>query len=61
MTTVTIKARIYPTSEQANLLLATMQQYRNACNLVSQYYFEHNFVPKQKDISELLVTKVTSF
>lgn len=58
MTTVTIKARIYPTSEQASLLLATMQQYRNACNLVSQYYFDHNFVPKQKDINKALYHKV---
>ena len=58
MTTITIKARIYPTSEQANLLLATMQQYRNACNLVSQYYFDHNFVPKQKDINKALYHKV---
>ena len=54
MTTITLKLRLYPSSKQANLLEATMQQYQLACNLVSTYYFEHNFKPSQSDLQKHL-------
>lgn len=54
MTTITLKLRLYPTNNQANLLEATMQQYQLACNLVSTYYFEHNFKSNQSDLQKHL-------
>ena len=54
MTTITLKLRLYPTNNQANLLETTMQQYQLACNLVSNYYFEHNFKPSQSDLQKHL-------
>lgn len=54
MTTITLKLRLYPSEQQANLLEATMEQYRLACNLVSDYYFEHSFKPKQSSLQKAL-------
>ena len=54
MTTITLKLRLYPTSNQANLLDATMEQYQLACNLVSDYYFENEFKPKQSALQKSL-------
>jgi len=54
MTTITLKLRLYPTSNQANLLDATMEQYQLASNLISNYYFEHGFKPKQSDLQKSL-------
>ena len=54
MATITLKLRLYPNQQQANLLEATMQQYQLACNLVSTYYFEHNFKPNQSDLQKHL-------
>ncbi|WP_461243656.1 RNA-guided endonuclease InsQ/TnpB family protein [Secundilactobacillus muriivasis] len=54
MTTITLKLRLYPNGNQANLLEATMEQYRLASNLVSNYYFEHSFKPKQSDLQKSL-------
>ncbi|MCA7081815.1 helix-turn-helix domain-containing protein, partial [Staphylococcus aureus] len=54
MTTITLKLRLYPNNNQANLLEATMEQYRLASNLVSNYYFEHDFKPKQSDLQKSL-------
>ena len=54
MTTISLKLHLYPTDKQANLLEATMEQYRLACNLVSNYYFDHNFKPKQADLQKSL-------
>ena len=54
MTTITLKLRLYPKGNQANLLDATMEQYRLASNLVSNYYFEHSFKPKQSDLQKSL-------
>lgn len=47
MTTVTLKLRLYPTKQQAILLETTMKRYQLACNLVSNYYFENDFKPRQ--------------
>lgn len=54
LTTITLKLRLYPSEQQANLLEATMEQYRLACNLVSDYYFEHSFKPKQSSLQKAL-------
>lgn len=54
MKTITLKLRLYPTNQQANLLEATMEQYQLACNLVSNYYFENNFKPKQSGLQSHL-------
>jgi IS605 OrfB family transposase len=54
MTTITLKLRLYPNNNQANLLEATMQQYQLACNLVSTYYFEHSFKSNQSDLQKHL-------
>lgn len=53
-TTIALKLRLYPSQLQANLLEATMQQYQLACNLVSDYYFEQGFKPKQSDLQSHL-------
>lgn len=39
--TVTAKTRILPTQEQAALLDATLDAYRDGCELVSTYVHEH--------------------
>lgn len=54
MTTISLKLRLYPSSQQAHSLKATMEQYRLACNLVSNYYFEHNFKPRQRELQSAL-------
>lgn len=54
MTTITLKLRLYPNKQQANLLEATMQQYQLASNLVSNYYFEHEFKSNQSDLQKHL-------
>ena len=54
MTYINLKLRLYPNQQQANLLDATMEQYRLAANLVSNYYFEHSFKPKQSDLQKSL-------
>lgn len=54
MTTISLKLHLYPTDKQSNLLEATMEQYRLACNLVSNYYFDHIFKPKQGDLQKSL-------
>lgn len=54
MTTISLKLHLYPTDKQSNLLETTMEQYRLACNLVSNYYFDHIFKPKQADLQKSL-------
>lgn len=41
--TKTVKIQFFPTEEQAQLLQSTMEQYRQACNYVSQYIFDNDF------------------
>ena len=41
--TKTIKLRIHVTPEQEVLLRQMMEQYRQACNFVSQYIFDNQF------------------
>lgn len=41
--TKTIKLRIYVTPEQEILFRQMTEQYRLACNFVSQYIFDHQF------------------
>lgn len=39
----TLKLRILPTQEQSHCLFKTMEQYRAACNFVSEYVFHNGF------------------
>ena len=41
--TKTIKLRIHATSEQEFLFRQMTEQYRQACNFVSQYIFDNRF------------------
>ncbi|MDD6861737.1 MAG: helix-turn-helix domain-containing protein, partial [Megasphaera elsdenii] len=41
--TKTIKFRIHVTPEQETLFRQMTEQYRQACNFVSQYIFDHRF------------------
>ena len=54
LTTITLKLRLYPSIVQADMLEATMEQYRLAANLVSNYYFKHDFQPKQSNLQKSL-------
>lgn len=49
--TITAKVQIYPSNEQAECLLRTMDVYRSACNFVSGYVF------KTHDLSQYSLNK----
>ena len=38
-----IKVRLKPTEKQAEQFTSISEEYRQACNLVSQWYFDHHF------------------
>lgn len=38
---LTLKVRLYPTTDQAAQMTAVCQEYQRACNLVSKYMFSH--------------------
>lgn len=44
---LTLKVRLYPTSEQAKLFKAVLVEYQRLCNIVSQWYFDENFLPSR--------------
>lgn len=54
LVTISLKLRLYPSSQQTKLLESTMEQYKLACNLVSSYYFANFFNPKQADLQKSL-------
>lgn len=54
LVTVTLKLRLYPTNEQVRALDLTMDEYKNACNLVSSYYFNNQFQSSQSDLQRAL-------
>lgn len=51
--TLTAKIRLFPTDEQEKSLLDTMRAYKQACNMVSDYSFEHN-QRKRKELHNAL-------
>lgn len=42
--TITVKLRLYTNAEQDFLFRKMTQRYRQACNFVSRYIFDHDFV-----------------
>ena len=42
----TLKIRLYPPSKQTNQLLKTMEQFNDACNLISKFTFENKIFSK---------------
>lgn len=45
---IAAKVKLYPTKEQADILLQTMHAYSDACNFVSAYIFEKRELSKDK-------------
>ena len=46
--TLTVKVRLKPNSQQAVQFQQVSDAYRDACNVVSQWYFDHNFKMSRK-------------
>lgn len=40
---LTSKVRLYPTNEQAQEFMNIANLYRDVCNVVSQWVFDHHF------------------
>lgn len=56
---VTIKAKLKITNSETALSLSkTMKQYRQACNYVSEYIFNHDFDMKQSRLNKELYAKL---
>lgn len=51
---LTIKVRLKPTAEQAKEFKDVSVAYRDACNVVSQWYFDHHFKMSRKDFNKNL-------
>ena len=58
--TKTIKLRIHVSSEQEHLFRAMTEQYRQACNFVSQYIFDNQFVLQYSALNEKLYHDIRS-
>lgn len=56
--TKVIKLRVYAGVEQAALLRTVSEQYRQACNYVSRYIFEHGFPLNSLTLNKLLYSDV---
>lgn len=54
MFTKTIKLRIYPTAGQADMFRNLAETYRQACNWVSVYVFEHEFELNYMKLNKVL-------
>ena len=52
--TITVKVRLYPTSEQASKFVAVTEEYRHVCNIVSQWYFNEQFKPTVKVFQKVM-------
>lgn len=58
--TKTIKLRIHVTKEQEELFRQMTEQYRKACNFVSQYVFDHYFELNYNRLNKVLYSDVRS-
>ena len=58
--TKTIKLRINVTPEQESLFLQTTEQYRQACNFVSQYIFDNAFDLAYLSLNRALYAEIRS-
>lgn len=56
--TKTIKLRIYVTPEQEELFHQLTEQYRQACNFVSQYIFENSFDLTYQKLNQALYSSL---
>lgn len=56
--TRTLKLHIFPTSDEQQLLRDMTEQYRQACNFVSQYVFDHGFVLNSYQLQKILYADV---
>ena len=52
--TKTIKLKLYVNSKQIALFKQMSEQYRLACNFVSQYIFDNNFVLNSNHLNKAL-------
>ena len=50
--TLTAKVRLYPNHEQVQQFEAITREYRDICNIVSQWYFDNHFVAKRKQFNK---------
>ena len=50
----TIKLKLYVNSEQIAMFKQMSEQYRLACNFVSQYIFDNDFVLNSNQLNKLL-------
>lgn len=51
---LTLKVRLKPTDQQAREFEKVSIAYRDACNVVSQWYFDHHFKMSRKDFNKNL-------
>ena len=58
--TKTIKLRLYANSEQAVMFKQMSEQYRQACNFVSQYIFDNDFELNSVKLNKVLYREVRS-
>lgn len=58
--TKTIKLRIHATSEQEFLFRQMTEQYRQACNFVSQYIFDNRFNMAYQNLNSELYSDLRS-
>ena len=58
--TKTIKLRLYVNSEQAAMFKQMSEQYRRACNFVSQYVFDNDFELNSAKLNKMLYREVRS-
>lgn len=56
--TKTIKLRLYVNSEQAAMFKQMSEQYRQACNFVSQYIFDNDFELNSTKLNKVLYSEV---
>lgn len=56
--TKTIKLRLYVNSEQAAMFKQMSEQYRQACNFVSQYIFDNDFELNSAKLNKVLYREV---
>lgn len=57
---LTLKVRLKPTVEQASQFVDVTIMYRDACNIVSQWYFDHHFKMSRKDFNKHLYHQLRS-
>ena len=57
---MTLKVRLKPTVEQALQFVDVTVMYRDACNIVSQWYFDHHFKMSRKDFNKHLYHQLRS-